>query len=164
MITTIATTIFAPSRTYLIARRRPRRAPGGAEQNPVVVRRRGEAGDAVDPLPHSPSPGMNRASVGWKIPTRDCFACLATLDLSCLGRRRRRRRGTPASVPACVSATRKRIFAAMRNQNGKLHMLGVLNQIAKFCMHLGFCYIRKKASLDFYSVFLEFFFLYAKAH
>ena len=40
---------------YLIARGRARRAPGGAQQHPLVVRRRGEAGVTVDPLSHSPT-------------------------------------------------------------------------------------------------------------
>lgn len=39
---------------YLVARGRARRAPGGAQQHPLVVRRCGEAGVADDPLSHSP--------------------------------------------------------------------------------------------------------------
>ena len=60
---------------YLIPRGGARRPPGGAEQNPVVVRRGGEAGVAVDPLTHSPPPRMNlRSQQPWPIPTRDSLA------------------------------------------------------------------------------------------
>ena len=53
--------------SYLIARGRARRAPGGAQQHPLVVRRRGEAGVAADPLSHSPTDAPNPPGMdgGW---------------------------------------------------------------------------------------------------
>jgi len=88
---------------YLIPRGGARRPPGGAEQNPVVVRRGGEAGVAVDPLTHSPPPRMNlRSQQPWPIPTRDSLAGRLGLGFGNgeidLGGSVRRREGTTCAV------------------------------------------------------------------